>query len=114
MLVPAVKPLVPCRYAYRSGEQMTDQPRIVVRPDWPRLMSEADAAGYLSIGATTLRARGPAPRKIGSRSLWDRRDLDRWADALDGQPLPPADAEAQAKEVERRFLEGRKRANPSP
>jgi hypothetical protein len=87
---------------------MTAAPRIIVRPNWPRLLSEADAAAYLSIGATTLRERGPEPRRVGARVLWDRKDLDRWADALAGQPLDPADAEAEAKEVERRFLERRK------
>jgi hypothetical protein len=74
---------------------------------WPRLMREADAAAYLSIGTTTLRQRGPAPLKLGARTLWDRRDLDRWADALDDQPLGEADAAAESREVERRFLEGR-------
>jgi hypothetical protein len=82
--------------------------RIIVRPDWPRLMSEADAAAYLSIGATTLRDRGPEPKRLGSRVLWDRRDLDRWADALAGQPLDGRDADDEARETERRFLERRK------
>lgn len=80
---------------------------VIHRPDWPRLMSERDAAAYLSIGGSTLRARGPAPRKIGSRTLWDRRDLDRWVDALDGQPLTPEEVVAESDEVERRFLERR-------
>lgn len=78
-------------------------------PDWPRLMGERDAAAYLSIGTTTLRERGPAPKKIGARTIWDRRDLDRWADALDGQPLTPAEERAEADDVERRFLDKRAR-----
>ena len=60
-----------------------------VRP-WPRLMGEATAAEYLSISATTLRDRGPKPKHLGRRALWDIQDLDRWADALDGKPLDPS------------------------
>ena len=81
-------------------------------PDWPRLLSERLAADYLGIGATTLRERGPEPKKVGSRTLWDRRDLDRWADALDGQPLTEQESIAESKDVERRFLEGR--GKPAP
>lgn len=66
-------------------------------PDWPRLMAEPLAAAYLGIGASTLRERGPRPKKLGARTLYDRRDLDRWADALSGQPL---DAEAREAEAE--------------
>lgn len=81
--------------------------RIIARPDWPRLMAEADAAAYLSIGVTTLRELGPAPKPLGRRRLWDRLDLDRFADALGGQPLEGADAEAHGRQVERQFLEAR-------
>jgi len=68
-------------------------------PDWPRLMRESLAAAYLGIGASTLREHGPKPRKFGSRTLYDRRDLDRWADALDGQPLDQPEREAEADDV---------------
>lgn len=78
-----------------------------VLPDWPRLMSEPIAARYLSISETTLRERGPAPKRSGRRRLYDRKDLDRWADSLGRQPLDDADIEDEAAEVERRFLEGR-------
>jgi hypothetical protein len=76
-------------------------------PDWPRLMSEPVAAKYLSIGTTTLREHGPAPKRQGKRRLYDRRDLDRWADRLGGQPLDAREQQEEAKEVERRFLESR-------
>lgn len=79
-------------------------------PNWPRLMSEDQAARYLSIGTTTLRQRGPVPRKLGRRRLYDRHDLDRWADRLGGQPLSVAESEEEASMVEQRFLERRKRA----
>lgn len=80
-------------------------------PDWPRLMSEPMAADYLSIGTTTLRARGPAPKRYGKRRLYDRRDLDRWADRLGEQPLDERQREEEAAEVERRFLEKRRARN---
>lgn len=56
-------------------------------PFWPRLMRADLAAQYLGIGTTTLSQDGPAPKRKGRRVLYDIRDLDRWADALDGQPL---------------------------
>jgi hypothetical protein len=80
-------------------------------PDWPRLMNEADAAAYLSIGTTKLRAEGPRPKTWGGRTLWDRRDLDRFADALGAGSvaLDEQDAAAQSKDVERQFIERRKK-----
>ncbi len=83
--------------------------RLIARPDWPRLMSEPDAAAYLSISPSTLRQRGPAPKPLGSRRLWDRRDLDRWCDALDGQPLTAVEQAEESSQVERRFIEERAR-----
>jgi len=56
-------------------------------PNWPRLMRRPEAAAYLGIGVTMLDEHGPAPKRLGRRVLYDIRDLDRWADALDGQPL---------------------------
>lgn len=79
-------------------------------PDWPRLMCESDAAAYLSIGTTTLREHGPAAKRWGRRVLYDRHDLDRWADRLGGQPLTVAEQREEASEVERRFLERRRHA----
>jgi hypothetical protein len=77
-------------------------------PDWPRLMSEPMAAAYVGLGATTLRLKGPAPKEIGRRRLYDRHDLDRWADRLGGQPLTVAEQREEAADVERRFLEKRR------
>jgi hypothetical protein len=74
-------------------------------PSWPRLMHEKLAAAYLSICATTLREKGPEPKRCGRRVLYDIRALDRWADELDGQPLDGADEAAAQADVERRFLE---------
>lgn len=76
-----------------------------ILPDWPRLMDEPQAAEYLSIGKTLLRMHGPKPKKLGRRVLYDRRDLDRWADRLGEQPLDEREEAEEAREVERRFLE---------
>ena len=86
---------------------MTMQTRIdpASMPDWPRLMNEKMAAAYLGIGASTLRERGPKPKKHGARTLYDRKDLDRWADALDGQPLDQDSREEEAGDVLGRIKE---------
>lgn len=68
-------------------------------PEWPRLMSVELAAAYLSIGTTMLRERGPQPKHLGSRVLYDRRDLDRWADALTGQELDVIEREAEGDDI---------------
>jgi hypothetical protein len=75
-------------------------------PGWPRLMNQRLAAAYLSIGTTLLRDLLP-PKKIRGRSVWDRRDLDRIADALEGQPLDGQDAQSHSRDVERRWFEKR-------
>ena len=86
-------------------------------PDWPRLMSEPMAARYVSVSATTLRELGPEPKRLGRRVLYDRRDLDRWADALGSaeqpaQPLDQPEREAEGDDIHRR-IEERLRRNAS-
>lgn len=49
----------------------------------PRLMQETAAAHYIGVSPSKLRTLG-IPRKIsGGNCLFDIRDLDAWADALD-------------------------------
>ena len=74
-------------------------------PDWPRLMAVELAARYLGIGTTTLREKGPQPKRIGVRVLYDRRDLDRWADTLDGQPLDAGERQAEGNAMMNRIQE---------
>jgi hypothetical protein len=78
-------------------------------PDWPRLMSVELAACYLGIGKTTLEEKGPAPKSIGRRVVYDRNDLDRWADALSGQPLGEVEIAQESKQVERNWRERRRK-----
>ena len=71
-------------------------------PHWPRLLSVELAASYVGLGVTRFEALELPCRRIGKRKLYDRLDLDRWADRLDGQPVE--DAAAESKSVEERFL----------
>lgn len=71
-------------------------------PGWPRLMGVEMAAAYLSIGTTSLRDSGIEPRRHGRRVLYDRADLDRWADALAGQPLDEPARAAEGGDIARR------------
>lgn len=48
----------------------------------PRLMGEPQAAAYLGVSATTLRGLGLSRVQLGARRLYDRLDLDAYADAL--------------------------------
>lgn len=79
-------------------------------PDWPRLMSHDLAARYLSISVTSLREHGPKPKRRGRSVLYDRSDLDRWADRLGDQPQSQSAVELESAEVERQFLLRRRRA----
>jgi hypothetical protein len=80
-------------------------------PDWPRLMGEDLAAAYVSLSATSLREHGPAPKRFGKRRLYDRIDLDRWADRIGGQPLTALEEKRESAAIERRFLEKRHARN---
>lgn len=75
-----------------------------LRP-WPRLLNEELAADYLSISRTSLRTRGPKPKHVGRRALWDIQDLDRWVDALSGQPLNHQQREDEGDDILRRVKE---------
>lgn len=48
----------------------------------PRLMGEAAAAAYLGVSPTTLRKLGIPRRVQGARRLYDRGDLEAYADGL--------------------------------
>ena len=77
--------------------------RSAVRP-WPRLLSEGDAADYLSVGSTTLRGLGLKARRVGRRVLYDIRDLDSWVDRMDEQPIAPAEQLRESQDEEERFF----------
>lgn len=47
-----------------------------------RGLSLAEAAEYCGVSDKTLQRHGPEPSKIGDRTVYDRRVLDRWLDGL--------------------------------
>lgn len=51
-------------------------------PDWPRLMNADLAAAYCGgVSIPHFIKHCPvAPRKFGSRKLWDRKQIDAWLD----------------------------------
>jgi hypothetical protein len=49
-----------------------------------RGLSKDEAAEYCGVSANTLTRHGPTPTKIGDRTIYDRRVLDRWLDELAG------------------------------
>lgn len=69
-------------------------------PNWPRLLSEAQAAAYVSLSRNMFRARvgvlWPKAIRIGRRKLYDRAALDR---AVDG--LCPTTSESPAEQIRR-------------
>lgn len=62
----------------------------------PRLLSANKAAAYLGVSATTLRGLPLRPKVIGRRRLWDRVDLDAFADDLPYDGLLTTDHEDKA------------------
>ncbi|WP_267380536.1 MULTISPECIES: hypothetical protein [unclassified Sphingomonas] len=78
-------------------------------PHWPRLMRIDLAAQYLGVSASTFRGLAITPQNIGACVVYDRQSLDRFADHLAGQPLTPEERSAQSADVERAFLQKRRR-----
>lgn len=53
----------------------------------PRGLSRVQAAAYVGVGTTTFDAmvtdgRMPRPKRVGARTVWDRRELDAAFSAL--------------------------------
>lgn len=72
-----------------SGRKTSNKAVIIAR--WPRLLGIDEAAEYLSIAPKTIRngigPKAPCPfpvrhKKYGRRILFDRNDLDAYADSL--------------------------------
>lgn len=56
---------------------MTASPQFV-----PRLLPAPQAAHYLGVSQTTLRALNLPRKQLGAKRLYDRLDLDAYADSL--------------------------------
>jgi hypothetical protein len=66
-----------------------------------RGLSKDEAAEYCGVSVNTLGRHGPTPTKIGDRTIYDRRVLDRWLDELAGLMRgvgagPPVDTPEEA------------------
>lgn len=62
----------------------------------PRFLGLDAAAEYFSLSSTkfdSMAESGQAPKakRIGRRKMWDRLELDRWADALGGDNIDVPD-----------------------
>lgn len=71
---------------------------MTARDPIPRLLTAAAAARYLGMSETTLRTKAIPRRIIGARPVYDRLDLDRYADDLpyEGQPQEDRDDHADS------------------
>jgi hypothetical protein len=56
----------------------------------PRLMPAPQAAHYLGVSVSTLRGLGLPRRRLGGKRVYDRADLDAYADALPYEGHAPA------------------------
>jgi len=78
-----------------------DRPRIE-----PRGLSRSDAATYIGVSASLFDAmvkdgRMPAPKRINSRNVWDRWELNAAFDALsDSAEANPWDSAAKAEAID--------------
>ena len=83
------------------------KPALADMPNWPRLMSEEQAAAYVSLSLNTFRAGvgelWPKAIRIRRRKLYDRRALDRAVDAL-----APATSDSPSQAIRR----GRQQHDP--
>jgi hypothetical protein len=58
-----------------------------------RGLSLDEASEYCGVSRNTLMRHGPVPIKIGERTIYDRRALDRWLDQLAGLTALSVDSE---------------------
>jgi hypothetical protein len=59
-----------------------------------RGLSLDEASEYCGVSRNTLTRHGPVPIKIGERTIYDRRALDRWLDQLAGLTASPVNSDA--------------------
>jgi hypothetical protein len=70
-----------------------------------RGLSKDEAAEYCGVSVNTLGRHGPTPTKIGDRTVYDRRVLDRWLDELAGLTAAAAFSQSSAETPEETLLE---------
>lgn len=72
----------------------------------PRLMSAPEAARYLGLSETTLRGLGLPRRELGKRRLYDRYDLEAFANSLRYDAEEADTASGEREECDRLFGAG--------
>lgn len=87
---------------------MARDPDLAGLPNWPRLLTRAQAASYLGLLVTAFNegledGAWPAPITIHGRTkLWDRRRLDEAVDTLSGYAIEAQEQEAEEEDRKRR------------
>ncbi len=74
--------------------QTQAHPSAPIAPPTRRGLSRVEAAGYIGVSPTTfdkmvLAGEMPAPKRVGSRKIWDVRALDLAFEALPGEDSAP-------------------------
>lgn len=72
----------------------------------PRLLSAPEAARYIGVSETTLRALGLPRRELGKRRLYDRYDLEAFANSLRYDAEEVDTASGERDECDRLFGAG--------
>ena len=70
-----------------------------------RGLSKEEAAEYCGVSINTLTRHGPTATKIGDRTIYDRRVLDRWLDDLAGFMSASSETRSLIETPERALLE---------
>jgi hypothetical protein len=70
-----------------------------------RGLSKEEAAEYCGVSINTLIRHGPTVTKIGDRTIYDRRVLDRWLDELAGLPAQQMNGAGEQPTSEEKLLE---------
>jgi hypothetical protein len=70
-----------------------------------RGLSKEEAAEYCGVSVNTLIRHGPTATKIGDRTIYDRRVLDRWLDGLAGPPSSELNGAGEQPTPEEKLLE---------
>ncbi|SMH60495.1 hypothetical protein [Azospirillum agricola] len=86
---------------------MARDPDMAGLPNWPRLLTRAQAASYLGLTINGF-SRGmedgmwPSPITYGGSKLWDRRRLDEAVDLLSGYVIETYEQDVEEADRKRR------------
>ncbi|PGH52751.1 hypothetical protein CRT60_22660 [Azospirillum palustre] len=86
---------------------MARDPDLAGLPNWPRLLTRAQAASYLGLtvngfGVGVEDGTWPDPITFGRTKLWDRRRLDEAVDTLSGYAVEAHERDMEEEDWRRR------------